>query len=404
MIELRAARHDELDAMLAVMCEAFMLPFEPAREIFYRDPYFDIERKRVLVKDGEVISCLTIVDTTMWIGAGTVKVGGIASVATKPSHRRQGYASTLLAGTLTTLRDQGYALSALFPFSYRYYSRFGWERAGTQFHATFSPSSLPPYADARDVRAALPSDRAEMARLYDAYSRHRTGHLLRDEKRWLYFFEYVKQKVVYKRSAVEGYALYEINQEADGTRVLRLLELVAMTEGARRGLAGFLAQQTDVTRIEYTTSWTGLRESGLLEVCTDTAGTGNYQIEVRPGVMFRLVDFQRALVALQPNFVGLEGAVTLLVSDAHAPEGLPQAVTLEGDGKSVAVRPAKRSANPRCRIEGDVRAWSQVLVGYRSLHDALALQRLRAYSTRAALLAEPLFPRLEPFIPTTDHF
>lgn len=404
MIELRAARSDELDAMLAVMCEAFLLPFGPAREIFYRDPYFDIERKRVLVKDGEVISCLTIVDTTMWIGAGVVKVGGIASVATKPSHRRQGYASALLAGTLPALRDQGYALSALFPFSYHYYSRFGWERAGTQFHATFMPASLPSYADARDVRAALPSDWAEMARLYDTYSRHRTGHLLRDEKRWLYLFEYVKQKVVYKRSTVEGYALYEINQVADGTRVLRLLELVAMTEGARRGLAGFLAQQTDVARIEYTASWTGLRESGLLEVCTDVEEAGGCQIEVRPGAMFRLVDFQRALEALRPNFVGLDGEVTLLLSDTQAPEGAPRAVTLEGDGKTVAVHPAKRSANPRSRIEGDVRVWSQVLVGHHSLHDALALRRLRAYSTRAVLLAEPLFPRQEPFIPTTDHF
>jgi predicted acetyltransferase len=404
MIELRAARPDELDAMLAVMCEAFMLPYGPARDIFYRDPYFDIECKRVLVKDGEVISCLTIVDSTMWIGASVVKVGGIASVATKSSHRRQGYASRLLMETLPVLHELGYAFSALFPFSYRFYSRFGWERAGTQLRALIAPATLPRFADARNVRVALPADRAEMARLYDIYSHQRTGHLLRDEKRWLYLFEYVKQKVVYKRSEMEGYALYEINQTVEGTPALRLLEFVALTEEARRGLVGFLAQQTEVAHIEYTTSWTGLHQSSLLEVGTDAGEGKGGHIEVGPGVMFRLVNFQKALEALQPNFYGFAGELTLLLTDAQSPTGTPQAVTLEGGGTSVRVHPAKRSANPRVRIEGDIRTWSQVLVGYLSLHDALALHRLRAYSNRAISLATPLFPRRELLIPTTDHF
>ena len=48
MLEIRSPRPDELDPMLALMCGAFGLPFNPAREVFYKDPYFDVNRKRVL--------------------------------------------------------------------------------------------------------------------------------------------------------------------------------------------------------------------------------------------------------------------------------------------------------------------------------------------------------------------
>src|SRR5262245_33634849 len=127
MIEIRAVRSDELEVMLAVMCEAFALPFTPARDIFLHDPYFDLDKKRVLVLDGDVISCLTIVDTTMWIGNARVRVAGIANVATRQSHRGKGYASQLLCGTIPSLYERGYGLSALLPYSYEFYRRLGWE-------------------------------------------------------------------------------------------------------------------------------------------------------------------------------------------------------------------------------------------------------------------------------------
>src|SRR5260221_14358679 len=96
MIDIRAARSDELDAMLALMCEAFNLPFASAREIFYKDPYFNIEKKRALLVDGKLTSCLTIADAPLWIGRAMVPVGGIAGVATEQSQRNKGYAGRLL--------------------------------------------------------------------------------------------------------------------------------------------------------------------------------------------------------------------------------------------------------------------------------------------------------------------
>src|SRR5579883_1559713 len=126
-IEIGSARPEELDTVLQIMCQAFQLPFGPARDIFYADPYFDLENKRVLRVEGQVVSCLTIIDASCWIGGAPVRMGGIAGVATRMEERRKGYAGQLLLDTARLLETRGYALSGLFPFSYDYYRKFGWE-------------------------------------------------------------------------------------------------------------------------------------------------------------------------------------------------------------------------------------------------------------------------------------
>src|SRR5438128_953957 len=103
MIEIRAPRDEELDDMLALMCEAFRLPFASARGPFYQDPFFNIENKRVLVEDNIVASCLTIVPRTIWIGSAKVNVAGIADLSTLQSHRGRGLATQLLQDTIQTM-------------------------------------------------------------------------------------------------------------------------------------------------------------------------------------------------------------------------------------------------------------------------------------------------------------
>src|SRR5690348_12486870 len=96
---IRAARPDEADDILRLMCEAFQMDFELAAPIYYSDPYLQIENKMVALLDGRIVSCLSIVDRVCWIGAALVKLGGIAGVATEKTHRQQGIAGRLLRAT-----------------------------------------------------------------------------------------------------------------------------------------------------------------------------------------------------------------------------------------------------------------------------------------------------------------
>jgi predicted acetyltransferase len=402
MIEIRAARSDELDAMLALMCEAFNLPFASAREVFYKDPYFNIEKKRVLVSGGKLISCLTIADAPLRIGRAVVPVGGIAGVATEKSSQRQGYAGRLLIESLTALSAQGAAFSALFPYRPDFYRRFGWEAAGSQFKAVISREVLPEYADSRYVRAGAPSDRADIVRLYEEHSFNRTGFRYRDEPRWDYILDHYKHRIVYKRNAVEGYLVYDLGEQSGGKRGVNILEMVAGTEAAARGFAGYIAQRKQFGEVTYTAGWEEIQSSGLLSGIVQNGCQTMPVIEMQPGPMFRIVDFKSCLEALQPNFEGFLGELTLCLNDK--PLGHRTAVTVMGNRSNLEIRTAEPDANIRRRIEGDVLAWSAVAVGRYSLRDALSLNRLRASSEAAAALAEPLFPRRSLFIPPLDHF
>src|SRR5947207_248211 len=64
------------------------------------------------------------------IGDAALPMGGICHVATLAAERNKGYASALMRDALRAMRAQGLCTSVLFPFSFRYYRKFGYELAG----------------------------------------------------------------------------------------------------------------------------------------------------------------------------------------------------------------------------------------------------------------------------------
>lgn len=411
MIHCRAVKSDELDQMLSLMCDAFGLPFAPARELFYKDPYYDANKKRVLIVDGAVASCLTIVDAPMWIGKAPIDVAGIAGVATAPEHRSKGCAAKLLVDTLPAIRELGCPFAALFPFSYDYYRKLGWERVGNQSVARVTRSSLPAYSEARYVRTAHPSDKKAIAQLYKISTMQKSGRWIRDDRRWNYLVEHVKSQVVYKRGDVGGYALYETRDEQDGTRTARILEMFASSEDARRGLLGFFAQLLDIRDVSCAASLEDLAAGGYLAQA-ETGGGDGPSLSIEPGVMFRIVDLPSALTTLAPNFEGWRGELVLTMTDPHVPKDWPRGARMIGSSDGIhveALASGDRLLSSRRRIDGDVRAWTQTLTGFYSLADALSLNRLHAFRPDAAESAQAgspqeLFPRRDLFVPPADHF
>jgi predicted acetyltransferase len=415
--EIGAARPEELDAMLRLMCEAFAVPFAPAREAFYADPCFDIENKRVLRANGRVVSCLTIVEARCWLGAGVARLGGIAGVATLPSQRRRGYAGRLLTETVRELDARGYALSALFPYAYDYYRRFGWELAGVEHRCLIAPQRLPAFPEARRVRLFRPEDRPSLERLYDDAARGRTLHCLRDGKRWSYLLSGIKHRVVYAPGArtVEGYLLYEHRrrgEEGAGSiapgvtfpPILRVLEMRAATPAARRGLLGYLAAQSYAGSIEYAAAPEDLLEMGLLDaIHAGSGGETLANVEIVPAVMARVVRLARVAESLRPNWSGFRGTLALTCQDL-LPE-LDSCGVVRGNGIDAPEIEATFGSDALPdRIEGDARAWAPVVVGHLSGDDACALGLLNASTPRAREMAAQLFPRRAPFLPAPDHF
>lgn len=109
-VEVRRARHDEIDAWVAVVVDGFAHPDGegvPTHEDFPRDV---IERAERDVADAGVRTYVALCDGVIAGGGGVRFADGVAQLAgaaTAPAYRRRGVQSALLATRLSDAADAG---------------------------------------------------------------------------------------------------------------------------------------------------------------------------------------------------------------------------------------------------------------------------------------------------------
>lgn len=174
MTAIRSIREDETDAFLELLCDVFGLDFNRAHPVFHQEPLFELARKWALFEGNEMISILTT--TALEFGWG--KAVGIAGVATRERHRREGYGSKLLRRVLleSARRDEGPAL--LFAKQTELYEAVGFEPIdrivkGPLITAPDEPGEA---MNVDDVRV-----------IYDKWASEHPDRLIRDERRWNYW-------------------------------------------------------------------------------------------------------------------------------------------------------------------------------------------------------------------------
>ncbi len=80
--------------------------------------------------DGQMVSCLTIVERRAEVAGMPVRLGGIGGVATLPAQQRQGYARQVLDAAAEFLRDSlrvDFGMLVCSPHLVAYYARAGWQ-------------------------------------------------------------------------------------------------------------------------------------------------------------------------------------------------------------------------------------------------------------------------------------
>jgi predicted acetyltransferase len=121
------------------------------------------ERRALAVYDGARMAGMARITSfrQWWLGRG-VAMAGIGGVVVAPEYRGRGVAKLLLRGVLRRARQQGYALSALYPATTPLYRSVGWELAGRQQFVTLPAEALRTAAGAAPVplRRAVAGDEA----------------------------------------------------------------------------------------------------------------------------------------------------------------------------------------------------------------------------------------------------
>lgn len=206
---------------------------------------------RVVASDERVLGGLWHLPMGQSFGGRVVPTVGIAGVGTDPAHRGQRAASTLMAGSMTELHEQGVPLSTLYPATLPLYRGAGYELAGDRWKICLPLGRL----DLRDTEPALrsagPDDFAAMAECYGRFARARTGYLDRCQYIWTRIREpktgSVRHYVVEEDGRMEGYvSLMQVDGASGAFFDLSLTDAVANSPGAARRLLAFLSSHASM--------------------------------------------------------------------------------------------------------------------------------------------------------------
>jgi predicted acetyltransferase len=399
-LEIRSPRRDELDQVIAVRGRAFNISrsqWQAPEEI----DDTELECLRVAVVGGKIVSSLTILPAAIQIGSARVSMGGIGNVSTLPEEQNRGYASALMRETLWLLRERGFCTSVLFPFSFSFYRRFGYELGGNHCQYWSRPRNIPAFSERRHCRPARADDLPAFATLYSQHSTIRSCGLIRDEARWRRLVGSGTQALVYDRQGPDGYMLYGEEIDSHGLKVLRVKELVAASPESGRGLVGFLAAFEGDT-VEWSTTPSDLWSLGLM--CPVAPLREGYKprasATVRPMFQFRVIDLLQAIKARSTEMAWLNGELSLVIQDELNPEN-SRPLAMSCNGGTVQIVQGHRTKH--C-LEANIRIFSQIFCGYVTPTEAASQGLITVRGDDALRIADQIFPKFEPFIPENDRF
>lgn len=238
-----------------------------------------------------------------------LQLGGIGDVVSPPENRRKGYIGQMLTFSLQEMRERGMFLSALWPFSYPFYRKYGWETVSAFKRYTLRPDSLQFSDQIRGEFVRLTSDNfSQLAKIYQLHHKQYDLELKRDSRWWQRIIEQNKkcEKYVYlweEDGEARGYIIYSIkvvNKGGDGKELL-VREMAAADYTAYRQLLRFLFYHDSQVK---TITWSAPLNDPLAKILPSPWID---QHQYNAGAMFRIVDvegiFNRITYPAGPEFI-----------------------------------------------------------------------------------------------------
>lgn len=109
---------------------------------------------------------------------------GIASVGVRPTHRNAHFGRTMMEWALQEMRQQGFWVSALYPFREPYYRQFGFLTCGFRWQIRCPMDRFPALQPDLPVRRIAPESVAELDGCYRAFIESLNGANLRTPAQW----------------------------------------------------------------------------------------------------------------------------------------------------------------------------------------------------------------------------
>jgi predicted N-acetyltransferase YhbS len=300
--------------MFPLQAYAFMpspWPAEDEEKYRRRMRYYETAVSLIAEEEGEALAGVTAFRMQQNVRGLVHDMAGVASVSSHPSARRRGLVRALLERLLRQMREEGCAVSALYPFRPSFYARLGFVGIPRHRTAAFAPEGL-----AHLTRAELPGEvvRRPMKEGFDDWDAL-TRRLLHERHG---FSVYDETRTAEFRESKEWLAIARVDGEVVGAVPYRIDEyggdLVAgdmLTTGplGRALLLQFFGRHVDqVARVVVTISTDEVPELWGTDFAVTTEGRVNHPR--KGGAMARALD----MPALSGTPAG-PGDVTIEIPD-----------------------------------------------------------------------------------------
>ena len=108
-------------------------------ETFRQKGLFDVVALR---SEGQLLSSCYLWPLEMRLRESVVKMCGLGTLASSAVNRGKGAVRKLLAESLNWMKNEGFSVSALYPFNIGFYRKYGWERFDDIIRYTLSPAII----------------------------------------------------------------------------------------------------------------------------------------------------------------------------------------------------------------------------------------------------------------------
>jgi predicted acetyltransferase len=312
---LRILREDEVPAAARSAALAFASDVEGCAR-WLRDAGLDA-CARAFVLDGQPAGYLLRLPMGQFVHGQRVPMVGVAGVSVPPERRGGGVARAMMERFVVTARQEGFALSTLFPSTQPLYRAVGYEHSATRFEHALHRGDLAGLRGAGsglDIRPVTAEDPAVRA-LHRRFAAGVHGALDREEYVWARVSRRHRTSFdgfgLFRGEALEGYVF--VAQTSEGEQItLRVQDFAYGSRDGAEGILAFLDRFTSVVSVVRMYGGPTLPMLSLLEQQWHHARRAEL-------AMTRVLDVRRALET-RGYPAALEVTLGLRVRDALVPE------------------------------------------------------------------------------------
>jgi len=313
MIEYRKVTPEEKLYVSRVQGIAFSFEVneKDIREQIKKGEYNSDETYGAIDENGRVLAGMESLTYTMWFDGHKVPMYGIGGVASLPEIRRQGNIRKLFEKVFDDIYESGAVFSHLYPFSFDYYRKFGYESCGATKKYTLQLKPARRLKNNGNVYEFEKDGKAKdrLIEIYEIYASKHNLMLSRSENRWndvfnidpfkverVYYWQdsdnNIKSWVKFKRKddTVEIRDIVWVDHES----MLGIFQFVGMFEGTAEKMTFRASPEfvpdfywNDLYDIQIENQWMGMNRvvnaKRAFELMKKPDGSGKFSIKINDG-------------------------------------------------------------------------------------------------------------------------